>query len=519
MSEHRTDTNSGRTPLRVLIVEDSELDARLLVSILRKSGYAPDFRRVETSEDMKEALNNKKWDVILADYNMPEFSAPEALKIAQEHGSDIPFIIVSGGIGEDTAVAAMKAGAHDYLMKGNLARLTVAVERELRESAMRESRRHTQQALIESELHYRSLWETSTDAVLIIDHENRIQFANPAVESVFGYKPEELIGRNISILQSSEQEKPLEPQRQWFGNQTKSIKGRRVETTALKKDGTPIIVEIAFSEMELHGKNRTVAFIRDITERRLTEQKLHETQEQFRVAREIQQRLFPQTSPVFPKIDIAGASYPADATGGDYFDYPPMIDGSLGIVIGDVTGHGVGPAMLMAETRAYLRILARNRADVGDILNRANRILAEDIDPERYVTLLFVKIDHRSKSITYANAGHTTGFLLDSKGRIKSRLERTGLPLGIQPDAHYNAVELPPLESGDSIILMTDGIEEAISPNNEFFGFEKILEVTRANYHKSAREIVNSLYHAVREFTGNSNQEDDITSVALKMLP
>src|SRR5688500_14143257 len=112
-----------KIPLRVLVVEDSEFDARILINMLKKGGYDPVFERVETRPAMETALKNKTWDVILSDYNMPEFSAPDALKLLQETGLDLPFIIVSGGIGEDTAVAAMKAGAHDYLMKGNLARL------------------------------------------------------------------------------------------------------------------------------------------------------------------------------------------------------------------------------------------------------------------------------------------------------------------------------------------------------------------------------------------------------------
>src|SRR6185369_7353340 len=110
-------------------------------------------------------------------------------------------------------------------------------------------------------------------------------------------------------------------------------------------------------------------------ERKRAEEELLETQEQFRVAREIQQRLFPKSSPPAGPFDIAGASYPAEATGGDYYDYLPMVDGCVGIVVADVTGHGVGPALLMAETRAYLRTLAVNATDVGEILMRANQVL------------------------------------------------------------------------------------------------------------------------------------------------
>src|SRR5439155_12861961 len=147
-------TTQQKTPLRVLIIEDSEFDARILVNTLRQGGYQPAFQRVDTAEALRAALSNAQWDIILSDYNMPNFSAPAALKIALESGFDLPFIIISGGIGEDVAVAAMKAGANDYLMKGNLARLAPAVERELREAEIRAARRRAEEALRESEQGY-----------------------------------------------------------------------------------------------------------------------------------------------------------------------------------------------------------------------------------------------------------------------------------------------------------------------------------------------------------------------------
>src|SRR5205807_5129139 len=190
-----------KTSLRVLIVEDSEFDAQMMVSMLRKGGYDVTSERVETESALKAALQRSSWDIILADYNLPEFNALAALQVLQESALDLPFVIVSGGIGEDIAVSAMKAGAHDYLMKGNLSRLVPAVERELREAANRAGQREAKRALQESELRYRLLWETSPDAVILMDTESRIHFANPAVKEVFGYLPEEVIGQCLNLLQ------------------------------------------------------------------------------------------------------------------------------------------------------------------------------------------------------------------------------------------------------------------------------------------------------------------------------
>jgi PAS domain S-box-containing protein len=504
-------------PLRVLIIEDSEFDALMLVNVLRQGGYAPTFRRVETATSLLAALREQTWEIILADYNLPQFSAPEALKLLQSTELDLPFIVVSGGIGEDTAVALMKAGAHDYVMKGNLTRLVPAVERELREAATRQARREAEAALRESEFRYRLLWETASDAIILMDTDSCIRFVNPAVERIFGYKPEEVVGQKLMLLQpESLQGAHLEGMRRYLMTGIRSANWGATETLGRRKDGTVFPIEVSFSDMELQGKRHFVGFVRDITERKRAEQELLENQEQFRVAREIQQRLFPRNPPELAGFDIAGATYSAEETGGDYYDYLPMLNGCVGLVVADVTGHGVGPAMLMAETRAYLRILARNREDLGDILTRASRSLAEDVDFERFVTLLLAKIDARNHSLVYCNAGHPSGYLLDAHGKIKLQLKRTGPPPGLQADLNYQSAPAITLTPGDILLLATDGVEEALSPTNEFFGLDRTLECLRANAQRSAREIVDALYQAVKTFAADQTQLDDITAVVAK---
>ncbi len=167
---------------------------------MRQGGYEVSTQRVESATSLRDALGNQDWDVILSDYNLPDFQAPEALQVLRSTGMDIPFIIISGGIGEDVAVAAMKAGAHDYLMKGQLARLVVAVEREMREAQTRRERHQVEAALKESELRNRLLWENSSDAVLLTDSSGVIHFANPATASIFGYTTTELVGNQIDRL-------------------------------------------------------------------------------------------------------------------------------------------------------------------------------------------------------------------------------------------------------------------------------------------------------------------------------
>jgi PAS domain S-box-containing protein len=505
--------------LRLLIVEDSEFDAQMITSLVRRGGYDVVSERVETGEALQSTLRDKAWDIVLSDYNLPAFSAPEALKLVQASGLDLPFIIISGGIGEATAVEAMKAGAHDYVMKGNLNRLPPAIERELREAANRRERREAREKLRESELRHRLLWESCPDAVLLMDPASRIHFANPAVETVFGCKPEEAMGQPLSVFLPPELRSPeaggIE---NYLRTGERGTLPRILETVGHRRDARTIVVEVTFSHVELHGERRYVAFIRDITARKRAERELRENQEQFRVAREIQQRLFPKAAPEIPGFDIAGVTYPAEAAGGDYYDFLPMLNGTLGVVVADVTGHGIGPALLMAETRAYLRSLAANREDLGEILTHANRILAEDIGQDRFVTALLGRLDPAAHRFCYANAGHPAGYVLGADGTVKQALKRTGVPLGIRPDTAYAGSLCVDLAPGDIVLLLTDGVAEACAPDESLFETERALDVVRQNHHRPAREILEELYRAVRAFAQETPQLDDVTGILIKVF-
>jgi PAS domain S-box-containing protein len=181
-------------PLRVLIVEDSEDDALLIVRTLKKGGFDPVHERVETAEGMLSALSGGSWDVVLCDYKMPRFSGLRALEIFREAGIDIPFILVSGTIGEEVAVEAMKAGAHDYIMKDRLQRLMPAIERELKEAAMRQGRKQVEQALRVAEVKYSSIVENALEGIYQSTPEGRFLIVNPAMARIYGYdSKEELI--------------------------------------------------------------------------------------------------------------------------------------------------------------------------------------------------------------------------------------------------------------------------------------------------------------------------------------
>ncbi len=187
--------------LRVLLVEDSEDDARLLVRRLRQGGCEPVFERVDGAAAYSAQLEEKNWDIVLSDYSMPAFTALDALRLLKEKGLDLPFIIVSGAIGEETAVAAMKAGAHDYVMKDNLARLIPAIERELREVKGRRMGRQAEEALRESEKinrrlsrEFRTLLDNIPDSLTLLDADRNIIWANSGTAGMLDRPLEGLAG-------------------------------------------------------------------------------------------------------------------------------------------------------------------------------------------------------------------------------------------------------------------------------------------------------------------------------------
>jgi PAS domain S-box-containing protein len=198
-------TPGVRVPLRVLMVEDSEDDAALALRELQRGGYEPTWERVDTAAALDEALPRQRWDVILCDYVMPQFSALAALDLLRQRGCDLPVIIVSGQVAEEVAAGAMKAGAHDYVSKNKLARLVPAVARELQDTEVRRARARDHEALRLSEWKYRTLAETLRDLIWALDTEGRISFCNGSIRDILGHAPEDWLGRSFAGLVHPEQ--------------------------------------------------------------------------------------------------------------------------------------------------------------------------------------------------------------------------------------------------------------------------------------------------------------------------
>ncbi|MEM0924402.1 MAG: SpoIIE family protein phosphatase [Planctomycetota bacterium] len=238
---------------------------------------------------------------------------------------------------------------------------------------------------------------------------------------------------------------------------------------------------------------------------------------ELQAARLIQESFLPEHAPLIDGFDVHGAMFPAIETAGDYFDFiqPMTAIGSdvCGIAVGDVSGHGVGPAMMMAETCGCLHSFALLESNVAELMRLTNCVLSQNRN-EHFVTLILGYLDDASKRFRYASAGHQAWHL--STDGLATVLPATGTVLGVFKEDSWEVAESPPLMPGDLLVIPTDGVSEAMSPMGETFGDERLFEFIHQHRSCPASEIVDQLYETLIDFTGARPQQDDMTVVLVK---
>ncbi|MCA9159188.1 MAG: serine/threonine-protein phosphatase [Planctomycetales bacterium] len=266
----------------------------------------------------------------------------------------------------------------------------------------------------------------------------------------------------------------------------------------------PFFVRISEAEKSLRQEHRELTTI------------VRATEEELKLAQRIQRRLLPANAVELPGLDIAGVSQAAEWTSGDYFDYLPLRSGNTALVIADVCGHGIGPALLMSSTRASLRGLAPTLEDVGELLTHGNRAVVDCVSPSEFVTIFAALYDSADRTLHYAGAGHVA-FYLRSDGSSQL-LEADAPPLGILPELTVPTRKLTAVETGEILILVTDGILESRNAQDEMFGEARLLSTVHELRLQPAARIVQGLILAATEFSGQREQQDDITVVIMKVI-
>ena len=238
---------------------------------------------------------------------------------------------------------------------------------------------------------------------------------------------------------------------------------------------------------------------------------------ELKIAHDIQMSFLPERLPEVPGFELAALSLPAKEVGGDFYDAIPLPGGRTAFVIADVSGKGVPAALFMALSRTVLRANSLIPRSARDAVTEANMLIAEDAKSGMFVTLFYAVADPGKKTLTYVNAGHNPPLLFRPGSGRPTGLKGTGIILGVMPEAEYGE-ETIHLVSGDLVLLYTDGVTEAINPDEEQFGEERLIETASASLDLPPAEIVERVRDAVMAFSGDEPQFDDLTLMILRVV-
>ena len=248
----------------------------------------------------------------------------------------------------------------------------------------------------------------------------------------------------------------------------------------------------------------------------------HMMRRSLELAMEVQRSLLPTCDPRVAGLDIAGRSLYCDETGGDYYDYIRSANqdtGKIGLVLGDVSGHGIPSALLMATARAFIRQRSNWEGSLADIVDDVNRLLAHDVEnSSSFMTLFYLMVDRANLTLNWVRAGHDPAILYDPQEDRFDDLMGAGVPLGVDADWAFVANERGGLKEGQIIVLSTDGAWEAHNAEGDMFGKQALLDVIRGQRDNSAREILDAIIDALNRFRGSFELEDDVTLLVTKVV-
>lgn len=369
-------------------------------------------------------------------------------------------------------------------------------------------RRHAEDALRKSEEKFRRIVETTSEGFVLMDEDLAVIDFNQAYCNLLGYSPEEIRGKSPFDVATEEFKHYMLANRESLLKQ----EYRKIEGSLVAKDGRQIPILIHGNTLrDDHGKTiGNMAFITDMTEHKKA----------LMLAGEVQKSLLPQNKPVVKGLDIAGRNVSCDEIGGDYYDFiwrQESGNGPLGVVVGDISGHGVDSALLMTTARAFLRMRASQPGTSSEIISAMNSHLSKDVlETGRFMTLFYLSLDPDNKSIEWIRAGHDPALLYDPASDTFEELKGSGIALGVMDGIEYKINKREGLVHDQIIAVGTDGIWEAFNPQGEMFGKERLRQLIRTNASHSAGTILNTVYEELKSFTAGRKNEDDITLVIIK---
>jgi len=387
------------------------------------------------------------------------------------------------------------------------------------------ARKHFQDALIESERHTRLIIESSLSAIVIMDSYGIITDWNHQAEKMFGWSRMEAIGQRLAEL--------VIPRRfhdaHWQGLQTFLLTGkerllnRLIEHVAIRRDRTEFPVELSISPLKLGNAYSFSGFIHDITARKDAERQIQQAQvnlaiaqSELKIAQQIQASLLPSEPIKSSHFEVTGICLPADKIGGDYFDYFFRDKNRLDMVISDVSGHSIGPALFMVETRSAIRTQVNALRTPAETLNVLNNFLFEDLNKSDYfITLFYLQYDIANQQLSFANAGHPPPLLLSPFQNECRQLDADGLILGIRENVVFEE-KTTSLGKGDLLLIYTDGLTEAENSDGEFFGLERVSDIFIQYAQLTPQKIIHNILEELKQFCQKDTFKDDITLMVFK---
>jgi len=362
------------------------------------------------------------------------------------------------------------------------------------------------------------LFSLSLDLICVAGMDGYFKRVNPAFGKVLGHSEADLLARPfIDLVHPDDVAATLAE----LENLAAGAPTIRFENRYRTRNGG--YTHLEWTAAPVPHEKLIYAIARDITDRRRAfqaESALRRSQRQVRLAQEIQESLLPHEVPRLDGYDLAGFSVQAHAVGGDYFDFIPVADGQIVLAIGDASGHGLGAALLMAQTRACLwSLFASPGEPLENVLAQVNRLLHLATPDNRYMTLSLLRLDPETATLVVCNCGHPAAYVFDQSGSRVHKLDSSGLPLGLQSECRVSAETAVHLEPGNTLVLLTDGFAESESPSGEFFGDERIFDVVQRHVEEPVRAIIEALYRAVNEFSEGVIAADDRSVVLLRRLP
>jgi sigma-B regulation protein RsbU (phosphoserine phosphatase) len=536
MGSNEKNTSALLQPLRVLLLEDNPGDVRLIQELLIEASAPFQLEAVGRLSEARSRLENGSYNLILVDLSLPDSHGIETFHTVAALAPHTPLIVLSGLDDEMLALQTVQEGAQDYLVKGHVDHYTLV-------RAMRYAikRAEADRALAEERNLLRNVIDNLYDSIYVKDAEGHYLLDNLAHMRSLGISsPEQVLGKTVFDFFPAPVAAKFQEDDQAVIRTGNPIINREEVVVA----DAATVRWVSTTKVPLRNEEgKTVGVVgigRDITERKRAEEQLFrynaeirqrnaEMEDDLHMAREIQQAFLPQQYPLFPKHSAGSESairffsryIPTTAVGGDFFHVLPISEKEAGVFICDVMGHGVRAALVTAIQRALVEEMSPIAHDPGRFLTEINRSFLSILRRARtpmFASAFYLVVDAETMQLRYANAGHPRPLHVHRKAQSVTFLspERQGPALGVFKDVTYST-KLCPVESGDLVILFTDGLFEVEGDNNAYFNLQMLLETVCSRVGAPAEVLIEETVGEIQNFAANHTFVDDVCLVGVEV--